>query len=152
MRENVLSVLKESAHNEWINGKWYGENGEQTYQETLSWKKNSIGWWAEDTSGWYPKGCWQKIDGYWYYFDSSGYMSSSEWIDGYWLSSNGALEYKYSASWKHNSVGLWYEDGSGWYPSNCWQKIDGNWYYFDSSGYMVTSQYIDGYWIGADGK
>ena len=152
MRENVLSVLRESAHNEWINGKWYGENGEQTYQETLSWKKNSIGWWAEDTSGWYPKGCWQKIDGYWYYFDSSGYMSSSEWIDGYWLSSNGALEYKYSASWKQNNVGWWYEDDSGWYPSNCWQKIDGNWYYFDSSGYMVTSQYIDGYWIGADGK
>ena len=31
-------------------------------------------------------------------------------------------------------------------------KIDGSWYYFNSScGYMVTSQYIDGYWIGANG-
>lgn len=151
LKENILSVLREGAHNEWINGKWYDANGDQTYPELLSWKKDNKGWWAEDTGGWYPKNCWQKIDGYWYYFDVSGYMSSSEWREGYWLSESGALEYEYTALWKQNSTGWWYEDSSGWYPVNCWQKIDGKWYFFDSSGYMVTSQYIDVYWIGTDG-
>ena len=151
LKENILSVLRESPHNEWIAGKWYDVNGDQNYPATLSWKKNGNGWWAEDSSGWYPVSCWQKIDGKWYFFDASGYMSSNEWVAGYWLSSNGALEYSYTASWKQNSTGWWYEDTSGWYPSSCWQRIDGKWYYFDTSGYMVTSQYIDGYWIGDNG-
>jgi hypothetical protein len=125
---NVLTVLKENI-----------------------WKHNSTGWWAEYSDGSYPVNTWKKIDGVWYYFNKSGYMASKEWRDGYWLSSNGALEYNYTASWKSNSSGWWYEDGSGWYPSNCWQKIDGCWYYFNSSGYMVTDQYVDGYWLGSDG-
>lgn len=115
------------------------------------WKKNSTGWWAEYSDGSYPVSAWKRIDNTWYYFNDSGYMVSNEWRDGYWLSSNGALEYAYTASWKHNSFGWWFEDGSGWYPSSSWQKIDGCWYYFDASGYMVTNQYVDGYWIGADG-
>lgn len=31
-------------------------------------------------------------------------------------------------------------------------NINDKWYYFDENGYMVTEQYIDGYWIGADGS
>lgn len=127
--ENILTVLKEDI-----------------------WKCNSTGWWVEYSDGSYPVSSWKKIDNTWYYFDKSGYMVSNEWRDGYWLSSNGALEYKYTASWKHNGSGWWFEDASGWYPSNRWQKIDGCWYYFDASGYMVTNQYIDGYWVGADGR
>ena len=38
------------------------------------WKKNKIGWWYGDTSGWYAKNRWQKIDGKWYYFNARGYM------------------------------------------------------------------------------
>lgn len=47
--------------------------------------------------------------------------------------------------------GWWFEDTSGWYPYSQWQKINGNWYYFDYDGYMVTNKNIDRYWIGADG-
>ncbi len=47
--------------------------------------------------------------------------------------------------------GWWVEDVSGWWPASQWLKIDGYWYYFNASGYMVTNQYVDGYWIGADG-
>lgn len=140
------------AHcNEWINGVWYDENGNNTYPGTLSWKSNSTGWWVEDSAGWYPVNCWQKIDGQWYYFNSSGYMASSEWYNGYWFSGSGAWDETYKMTWCSNSTGWWIEDISGWWPSNCWQKIDGSWYYFDGSGYMVTSRYIDGYWIGANG-
>ncbi len=137
--------------NEWVNGVWYDENGNNTYSGTLSWKSNSTGWWVEDSAGWYPVNCWQKIDGEWYYFNSSGYMASSEWYNGYWFNGNGTWDSTYKLTWRSNSTGWWIEDISGWWPSNCWQKIDGSWYYFDASGYMVTSRYIDGYWIGANG-
>ena len=136
---------------EWVDGKWYDAQGNQTYSGTLEWKANSSGWWIEDTDGWYPVSCWQKIDGFWYYFDSSGYMVTSAWQDGCWLGSNGAWTYEPTGLWKGDSSGWWFEDTSGWYPNSQWLKIYGSWYYFDSSGYMVTSKYIDGYWIGADG-
>lgn len=137
--------------NEWINGKWYDANGNQTYSGTLSWKNNSTGWWVEDTAGWYPQDQWQKIDGIWYYFKPDGYMASNEYYNGYWFNSDGSWDEQYFLTWKSNSTGWWVEDKSGWWPSSKWLKINGYWYYFDSSGYMVTNQYIDGYWIGSDG-
>ena len=141
----------ETYSNEWVNGKWYNSDGSQSYDPTMSWNHNENGWWIHDTSGWFPVSCWQKIDGYWYYFDESGYMESSTWRDGYWLGSDGAWTYEATASWKTNGNGWWFEDTSGWYPYSQWQKINGNWYYFDYDGYMVTNKNIDGYWIGADG-
>lgn len=81
-----------SYSNEWINGVWYDENGNNTYPGTLSWKSNSTGWWVEDSAGWYPVNCWQKIDGSWYYFDGSGYMVTSRYIDGYWIGANGVCQ------------------------------------------------------------
>ena len=32
-----------------------------------------------------------------------------------------------------------------------WKKIDEKWYYFDENGYMLSNQYVDGYWLGEDG-
>ena len=140
-----------NASNEWINGKWISADGSCTYEGELSWKCNSTGWWVEDSKGWYPVSSWQKIDGIWYYFNASGYMASNEYYNGYWFNSDGSWDEKYYLTWKSNSTGWWVEDKSGWWPSAQWLKIDGSWYYFDASGYMVTSQYVDGYWIGADG-
>ena len=76
---------------------------------------------------------------------------SNEWVDGKWYNADGTQDYDATLSWKSNATGWWVEDKSGWWPSSEWLKIDGCWYYFDASGYMVTNQYIDGYWIGADG-
>ena len=136
---------------EWINGIWYDENGNNTYSGTLGWKSNGSGWWIEDSAGWYPVSTWQKIDGNWYYFNAAGYMASNEYVDGYWLNGDGTCSNDYYLTWKCNLSGWWVEDVSGWWPSNKWLKVDNCWYYFDSSGYMVTNQYIDGYWIGSDG-
>ena len=136
---------------EWVDGKWYDKDGKQTYSGRLSWKKNSTGWWIEDTSSWYPKNQWQKIDKKWYYFNGSGYMASNEYYNGYWFNSDGSWDSQYYLKWKSNSEGWWVEDKSGWWPSSRWLKIDGNWYYFDSSGYMATNTRVDGYWIGANG-
>nr|MCR5213704.1 hypothetical protein [Eubacterium sp.] len=38
-----------------------------------------------------------------------------------------------------------------WYPVDCWQKIDSTWYYFDESGYMLSDQWQDGYYLDANG-
>lgn len=144
-------TAKPKYSNEWVNGKWYDANGNQTYSGTLSWKSDGSGWWVEDSAGWYPTSQWQKIDGKWYYFDGSGYMASNEWRDGYWLGSDGSIGYEGVLSWKSDSSGWWVEDSAGWYPSSQWQKIDGSWYYFGGDGYMATNCYVDGYWLGADG-
>ena len=141
-----------SYSSEWVNGYWYNADGSQTYPGVMEWKSNSKGWWIEDTTGWYPVSTWQKINGYWYYFDYNGYMASSEWVDGYWLGSDGAWVYAETGSWNSDKTGWWFGDTSGWYAAGRWQKINGYWYYFNSSGYMVTNKYIDGYWLNGSGQ
>ncbi len=140
-----------SYSNEWRDGRWYNADGTQTYFGTLQWKSNANGWWVEDTDGWYPTNQWQKIDGIWYFFKPDGYMASNEYYNGYWFNADGSWDDKYLLSWKSNSTGWWVEDISGWWPASSWLKIDGYWYYFDASGYMVTNRYVDGWWISADG-
>ncbi len=133
-RSRTIYVYK----NEWVNRIWYNSDGSQTYAPKMSWKKNKTGWWLEDTSGWYPKSQWQKVDGEWYYFNSKGYMASGEWVDGYWLSRNGAWTYKKKAKWKRYGS-KWMYRTSDWIAKKGRQKIDGTWYYFDLNGYLVTN-------------
>ena len=54
-----------------------------------------------------------------------------------------------SASWKQNSTGWWYTEGSSW--ATGWRQIDGKWYYFDTDGYMAKNTKIGTYQLGADG-
>ena len=122
--------------NEWVNGQWYGSNGDASYTAEGSWKANSTGWWFEDTAGWYPQSQWVKIDGKWYYFTADGYMDYSEYRDGYWLGADGAWVEGYeNGTWHVDSTGWWFED-NGWYPANQYLWINGTEYYFDSKGYM----------------
>ncbi|EKQ54477.1 MULTISPECIES: cell wall-binding protein [unclassified Clostridium] len=48
-----------------------------------------------------------------------------------------------SAEWKEDSNGWWNSEGNSW--SVGWKNINGQWYYFDSNGYMKTGwiQYND---------
>ncbi len=150
-KTNKPAVEAPKYSNEWVNGKWYDELGNCTYPGTLTWKNNATGWWVEDSEGWYPTNQWQKIDGIWYYFKPDGYMAMGEYYDGYWFNNDGSWDSQYKLSWMSNATGWWVEDISGWWPSSSWLKIDGYWYYFDALGYMVTNQYVDGYWISSDG-
>ena len=131
--------------------KAYDANGINNYTATLQWKSDATGWWVQDTDNWYPADSWQKIDGVWYYFKPDGYMATNEYYNGYWFNADGSWDPQYNLSWMSNATGWWVEDISGWWPADAWLKIDGCWYYFDGSGYMVSNCYIDGYWIGADG-
>ena len=121
--------------NEWVDGKWYNEDGTQDYTAKAVWKNDANGWWLEDENGWYPKSQWQKIDGKWYYFTADGYMDYSEYRDGCWLGSDGAwVEDYYGGQWMHGASGWWYMDASGWFPTNQYLWIDGVQYWFDANG------------------
>ena len=120
------------------------------------------GMWMRQENGWcffkdgLPVTGWQKIDGTWYYFDSSGYMQTgwkkigSKW---FYFASNGAMQ----TGWQQISKKWYYFNGSGvmqtgwlnksskWYYLESsgemvtgWKKISSKWYYFESSGSMVT--------------
>ena len=54
-----------------------------------------------------------------------------------------------SAEWKQDTTGWWYTEGSSW--ATGWKLIDGNWYYFNSDGYMAHDTTIDGCKLGSDG-
>ncbi len=42
-----------------------------------------------------------------------------------------------NAEWRQDSTGWWYAEGNSW--ATGWRQINGNWYYFDDKGYMVSS-------------
>ena len=120
---------------------------------------------------------WRLIDGDLYYFKDDGtrasgwemikdssdqqtyrhYLSSEgipltgwQMIDGkqYYLSDRGRV----TVGWKNVREDYWYyfeEDGAG---AVGWKKIDGSWYCFSNEGIMLTSQWVDGYYLGSDGK
>ena len=41
-------------------------------------------------------------------------------------------------AWLKDNVGWWYCNADRSYTTDNWQQIDGNWYYFNKSGYMKT--------------
>ena len=92
--------------------------------------------------------------------DSGKKSYKNEWVNGQWYDANGKTSYKYKGGWKVNGTGWWYEDENGWFPTNMWQKIDGDWYFFHEDGYMAENEYAgkwelysEGYWwVGSDGR
>ena len=92
---------------------------------------------------------WQQIDGKWYYLgDDGAAKSGSQSIDGkqYYFGDDGAM----LTGWQKIN-GKWYYISDSGELSTGWKEIDGKWYYFASNGEMKTDQYIDGYYVGADG-
>ena len=134
---------------EWVNGKWYDADGGQTYKPTGSWKSNRKGSWYQDTSGWYPKNKWQKIDGKWYYFDAKGYQEKDAYQNGYYLKADGSWDGKSEkAGWKESPYGWYFNRSDGSMLKNTWQKIDGKWYYFKADGFAAQNEFVQGWWLG----
>ena len=127
------------------------------------WKKNTKGYWYQNSDGSYPKNQWKKIGKNWYHFDADGYMQTGwlklgstwyylkstgamakdEWVDNgkSYVDANGKYvpgKNKYVEGWKKNPKGYWYQNSDGTYPKNQWKKINGEWYHFDANGYMQT--------------
>ena len=146
-------MVRKHISGEWADGIWYGKNGFRTlsHPNKAKWKENKKGRWYEDSSGWYPKNCWQKIDGEWYYFDSDGYVETDSFRKGWYLTKDGTYDGKAAAKWKQNAKGWWYELPDGSYLKNTWKKIDGKWYYFKADGYAAQNEWVKGYyWLSAN--
>ena len=133
-------------------------------EPTSGWIQDSNGWWYKYADGTYPKSCWKTIDGKDYCFDANGYIYTNQFIKSsgysqnkkiYWVDESGAWNNK-TYMWKKNDKGWWLQEVDGsWYPKSEWCKIDNDWYYFNSNGYMVTgTQTIDGrkYTFRSDGR
>ncbi len=64
-----------------------------------------------------------------------------------------------AGEWKQNTIGWWYQNDGGSYPTNQWKWLDGNndgiseCYYFDSNGYMLFNTTTpDGYTVNSNGS
>ena len=123
---------------------------ETTVKETQAPK---TGWQGSDAAGWryyltdtiYFCDTWENINGKWHYFNSDGIMEHECYRDGYWIDKDGVRDPDSAGEWKENDEGRWYEDNSEawyeeygytWYPSDMGLWIDGEYYWFDSDGYL----------------
>lgn len=111
---------------------------------TTGWQKVDGTWYYLNSSGAMETG-WIKSGDYWYYLSGSGAMRTG-WVDSggktYYMSSSGAME----TGWARIDGEWYYFDGSGAMQIG-WQKIGGKWYYFDDTGVMLTGwHYIDNAW------
>ena len=138
VRKDVAELMKEQpAHDPgWVQDgdKWYyyNQNGQMV---TSDWVQYKGQWYYLGPDGVMLTG-WQTIDQTEYFFHADGHMAQGEWIDGLYLEMGGAQTYKYKGSWKKNSKGSWWEDTSGWYPTNRSVMINSKSYSFGSSGYV----------------
>ena len=104
-----------------------------------------------DANGYMVTG-WQKINDKDYYFNESGAMVTDAWVGNYYLQEDGSMA---TNTWIGNyyvdSNGLWtldqwivsngkywYRHQDGSYTINDFEIINGQTYYFDGNGYMVT--------------
>ena len=108
------------------------------------------------------KNQWYEEDGYMYYADENGHITSSqqgtepELPKGSWQSVGGQWKYiEENGSFAENKFKTieqktYYFDANG-YMVTGWQKINGQDYYFNTSGIMSTNAWVGAYYLGEDG-
>lgn len=88
---------------------------------------------------------------YRHYFSAAGTpVRGWKMIDGkqYHLTETGRV----TVGWEkvHNNYWCYFEeDGSG---AIGWKEIEGSWYCFSNEGIMLVNQWVDGYYLGSDGR
>ncbi len=152
---NINEQPADSAYSETIpTGKdggtyyvWYKVIGDDMHGDTEPQKlavKVSPGW-QQSSRGWYYvigakalRNTWKKIDGKWYYFNSSGYAVKNQFVKGWWVGRNYVQSDPVKYGWHKTKAGWWYGVSGGWYAKNATYVIDGKSYHFDSKGYCTN--------------
>jgi len=154
---SVEVTIKCPYSNEWVKGKWYNKDGSQTYKSLGSWQKDGTDWMYVDESGWTAKNRWQKIDFKWYFFDQKGHMLKDAYQKDasgkiWYLGKNGAWDEKAAViGWKQDAKGWWFGLYGNDYLKDGWKMINGNWYYFKSTGYIAVNEFVQGWWLNQNG-
>jgi N-acetylmuramoyl-L-alanine amidase len=109
-------------------------------------KYNSKWFYYTDTDGNYYKNQWSKIDGYWFHFDSDGYMQTN-WLNdnGDWFylnpNSDGSLGRMLTGWIKYKDKWCYLEEqqngNQGMLYIDCKATINNKTYNFDKDGYMI---------------
>ena len=150
--EKKSEVKKEETKVEKIKEGWQEENNNWRFYEhnkpVTNWKKIQGKWYFANSSGKISQNKWEKINDSWYYFDKDGIMLSNTTINSYLLTNSGAMsENKWVLIDKH-----WYfANSSGKISQNKWEKINGIWYYFDKTGIMFSNQWQGNYYLKSSG-
>lgn len=131
---------------------YFTNNGAWIEHQSEGWKKDNRGWYYVNKDGKEAKG-WEKISGKWYYFDE-GYMVTGikKIYDNntrkdvlYAFDSNGALTTKegwYKKPSYSKDFYFWgYVKADGEVATG-WEKINGNWYFFDDYGMMQVGTFL----------
>ncbi len=162
-------------------------------EAATGWNQDYGGWWYEDASGYYPSNEWREIDGEYYYFNGSGYavtgwqtingyhyyfyqsgvLARDTYIGGDYVNADGVwIDTTNMPGWKQQNGRYWYRFEDGTYPYHQWYTVDGEDYYFDNDGYVMTGwlnyygtyyylqasgaaakdTWIDGYYLDETGK
>ena len=95
--------------------------------------------WTQEKDGWYYySNDGTKLTSQWigsYYVGEDGKMLTSQWIGDRYVDANGLWSPDH---WINNGGKWWYRHQDGSYTKNDFEDINGQTYYFDASGYMVT--------------
>jgi len=136
--EDETEVL--STGFEYSNGNtyYYVDGRKQT-----GWIKYGNDYLYADSNGVLAEDCWKKIDGKWYHFWSYYMETGYEKVDGYYyyFDNSGAMR----TGWiKYGENSYYYAESNGKLV-NGWKKIDGKWYYFSYHSMVSDGDFlIDG--------
>ena len=130
------------ARDEWINDKYYVDSDGKWVPGKIKsgWETDSTGKKYKNSDGSYIKNTWKQIDGFWYWFDSSGYaaigwkMIDSNW---YYFESDGKMA---ASKW----IGDYYVKSGGEMARDEWINDK---YYVDSTGKWVKDKVKDTFTI-----
>jgi glucan-binding YG repeat protein len=129
-----------------IDGKFYNFNYKGEMQ--TGWILFDKSWYYYDESGARLSG-WLLDNGKWYYLEQDGRMvrggTHKVGNDIYFFNYDGTMH----TGWKYYFGGINYYKESGALARG-WTQIGVDWYYFD--GNMLTSQFVDGYYLNNEGK
>lgn len=85
--------------------------------------------------------------------DAIWYAAGQPYFYAYRLTNPNAQPEPPKKGWQKDDKGYWYARANGSYPKDQFEKIDGTWYYFDESGYMLSEKWKkrpDGTWYWFD--
>lgn len=133
-----------------------GVTDEPVQETKVGWSQNADGTWSfYDAVGTQVKSKWVNLGGTWYYLKADGVMATG-WLQegGNWYFLNPVSDGYLGAmktGWINDNGTWYYLNASGAMKTGWFQDSDGRWYFLKSSGAMAVNEYVDGYYLGANG-